>query len=120
MTGTDSLIPPGTPSVLGAAPGVTEDAGAYVAAGGYRRAIGAAELLDRIDGLRGRGGAGLETAVVRRINGGPALPTANRPAPTSRASAAHRPSSPTSRPWPVSRSSPHSRTVGAARPAPPW
>ncbi|MCX5445602.1 NADH-ubiquinone oxidoreductase-F iron-sulfur binding region domain-containing protein [Streptomyces nigrescens] len=66
MTGTDSLIPPGTPSVLGAAPGVTEDAGAYVAAGGYRRAIGAAELLDRIDGLRGRGGAGFPTAAKLR------------------------------------------------------
>ncbi|MFC5251380.1 NADH-ubiquinone oxidoreductase-F iron-sulfur binding region domain-containing protein [Streptomyces nigrescens] len=66
MTGTDSLIPPGTPSVLGAAPGVNEDAGAYVAAGGYRRAIGAAELLDRIDGLRGRGGAGFPTAAKLR------------------------------------------------------
>ncbi|MFE7786547.1 NADH-ubiquinone oxidoreductase-F iron-sulfur binding region domain-containing protein [Streptomyces nigrescens] len=66
MTGTDFLIPPGTPSVLGAAPGVTEDAGAYVAAGGYRRAIEAAELLDRIDGLRGRGGAGFPTAAKLR------------------------------------------------------
>lgn len=67
MTGIDSLIPPGTPSVLGAAPEVTEDARAYVAAGGYRTAIGAAELLDRIDGaLRGRGGAGYPTAAKLR------------------------------------------------------
>ncbi|MGW7636455.1 NADH-ubiquinone oxidoreductase-F iron-sulfur binding region domain-containing protein, partial [Streptomyces decoyicus] len=60
MTGTDSLIPQGTPSVLGATPGVTEDARAYAVNGGYRTATGAAELLDRIAaaGLRGRGGAG--------------------------------------------------------------
>ncbi|MER6844552.1 NADH-ubiquinone oxidoreductase-F iron-sulfur binding region domain-containing protein [Streptomyces platensis] len=67
MTGIDSLIPPGTPSVLGAAPDVTEDARAYAATGGYRTAIGPAELLDRIEGvLRGRGGAGYPTAAKLR------------------------------------------------------
>ncbi|WP_406222184.1 NADH-ubiquinone oxidoreductase-F iron-sulfur binding region domain-containing protein [Streptomyces decoyicus] len=68
MTGTDSLIPQGTPSVLGATPGVTEDARAYAVSGGYRTATGAAELLDRIAaaGLRGRGGAGYPTAAKLR------------------------------------------------------
>ncbi|MGW3008129.1 NADH-ubiquinone oxidoreductase-F iron-sulfur binding region domain-containing protein [Streptomyces sp. NPDC001219] len=66
MTGTDSLIPRGTPSVLGAAPDVTEDAAAYAAAGGHRTAIGPAELLDRLDGLRGRGGAGYPAAAKLR------------------------------------------------------
>ncbi|MGW2027373.1 NADH-ubiquinone oxidoreductase-F iron-sulfur binding region domain-containing protein [Streptomyces decoyicus] len=68
MTGTESLIPQGTPSVLGATPGVTEGARAYLANGGYRRTTGAAELLDRIAaaGLRGRGGAGYPTAAKLR------------------------------------------------------
>ncbi|MCF3173441.1 Fe-S-binding domain-containing protein [Streptomyces sioyaensis] len=68
MTRIDSLIPRGTPGVLGAAPGVTEDAETYDAAGGYRGTASAAELLAGIDaaGLRGRGGAGHLTAAELR------------------------------------------------------
>lgn len=46
--------------------------------------------------------AGEESAVVRRIDGGPALPTAKPPAPSSGVSAARRPWSPTSRRSPAS------------------
>ncbi|RXS71482.1 NADH-ubiquinone oxidoreductase-F iron-sulfur binding region domain-containing protein [Streptomyces sioyaensis] len=68
MTGIVSLTPRGTPGVLGAAPGVTEDAEAYAAVGGYRETTAAAELLAGIDaaGLRGRGGAGSPTAAELR------------------------------------------------------
>lgn len=68
MTRIDSLTPRETPGVLGAAPGVTEDAAAYEATGGYRARTGAAELLARVEaaGLRGRGGAGYPTAVKLR------------------------------------------------------
>ncbi|MEU5546009.1 NADH-ubiquinone oxidoreductase-F iron-sulfur binding region domain-containing protein [Streptomyces sioyaensis] len=68
MTRIDSLIPRGTLGVLGAAPGVTEDAEAYDAAGGYRATTAADELLAGIDaaGLRGRGGAGYLTAAKLR------------------------------------------------------
>ncbi|MFI1304271.1 NADH-ubiquinone oxidoreductase-F iron-sulfur binding region domain-containing protein [Streptomyces sioyaensis] len=68
MTGIVSLTPRGTPGVLGAAPGVTEDAEAYAAVGGYRETIAAAELFAGIDaaGLRGRGGAGSPTAAELR------------------------------------------------------
>ncbi|PJJ06299.1 NADH:ubiquinone oxidoreductase subunit F (NADH-binding) [Streptomyces sp. 2333.5] len=68
MTRIDSLIPRGTLGVLGAAPGVSEDAEAYDAAGGYRATTAAAELLAGIDaaGLRGRGGAGYLTAAKLR------------------------------------------------------
>ncbi|WP_407547934.1 NADH-ubiquinone oxidoreductase-F iron-sulfur binding region domain-containing protein [Streptomyces sp. Pv4-95] len=68
MTGIASLIPQGTPSALGVTPGMTEDAEAYAATGGYRDTVGAAELLDRIAGagLRGRGGACYPTAAKLR------------------------------------------------------
>ncbi|MGG7575096.1 NADH-ubiquinone oxidoreductase-F iron-sulfur binding region domain-containing protein [Streptomyces sirii] len=64
MTGTDFLARPGYPTVLGAAPGTTESAEAYRAAGGYRAAVAPAELLEQIAAaeLRGRGGAGFPTA----------------------------------------------------------
>ncbi|MFF7233021.1 NADH-ubiquinone oxidoreductase-F iron-sulfur binding region domain-containing protein [Streptomyces sioyaensis] len=68
MTRIDSLILRGTVGVLGAAPGVSEDAEAYDAVGGYRATTAAAELLAGIDaaGLRGRGGAGYLTAAKLR------------------------------------------------------
>ncbi|QTZ95534.1 NADH-ubiquinone oxidoreductase-F iron-sulfur binding region domain-containing protein [Streptomyces auratus] len=68
MTRIDSLTPRGIPGVLGAAPGVAEDAEAYDAAGGYRGTTSAAELLADIDaaGLRGRGGADYLTAAGLR------------------------------------------------------
>ncbi|MFJ9413348.1 NADH-ubiquinone oxidoreductase-F iron-sulfur binding region domain-containing protein [Streptomyces sp. NPDC101227] len=68
MTRTHSLTRPGTPTVLGPAPGTTEDAGTYTATGGYGTATGAAELLELIAtaGLRGRGGAGYPTAAKLR------------------------------------------------------
>ncbi|GLW15250.1 MULTISPECIES: NADH-ubiquinone oxidoreductase-F iron-sulfur binding region domain-containing protein [Streptomyces] len=68
MTRIDSLTPRETPGVLGAAPGVTEDADAYAATGGYRTRTAPAELLARVEaaGLRGRGGAGFPTAIKLR------------------------------------------------------
>ncbi|MFF4278572.1 NADH-ubiquinone oxidoreductase-F iron-sulfur binding region domain-containing protein [Streptomyces kronopolitis] len=68
MTRIDSLTPRETPGVLGAAPGVTEDAEAYAATGGYRTRTAPAELLARVEaaGLRGRGGAGFPTAIKLR------------------------------------------------------
>ncbi|MEU9145493.1 NADH-ubiquinone oxidoreductase-F iron-sulfur binding region domain-containing protein [Streptomyces sp. NPDC048349] len=69
--------PPG--SVLGAAPGATEDAEAYRATGGYAAATGPDELLHHLaaSGLRGRGGAGFPAAVklraVRERGGAPVV-----------------------------------------------
>ncbi|CAM5573518.1 NADH-ubiquinone oxidoreductase-F iron-sulfur binding region domain-containing protein [Streptomyces avidinii] len=58
--------PPGT--ALGAAPAVSENAGAYRATGGYADATGPEELLADLaaSGLRGRGGAGFPAAVKLR------------------------------------------------------
>ncbi|WP_329389374.1 Fe-S-binding domain-containing protein [Streptomyces sp. NBC_01351] len=55
--------PPG--GVLGATPGLTEDAEAYRATGGYAGATCPDELLQHLSasGLRGRGGAGFPAAV---------------------------------------------------------
>ncbi|MFG2294397.1 NADH-ubiquinone oxidoreductase-F iron-sulfur binding region domain-containing protein [Streptomyces sp. NPDC048603] len=61
-----TALPPGP--VLGAAPGVTECAEAYRAAGGYAATTAPDELLHHLaaSGLRGRGGAGFPVAVKLR------------------------------------------------------
>lgn len=64
--------------------------------------------------------AGEESAVVRRIDGGPALPTAKPPRPFERGWAVRRPSSPTSRRSPGSPSPPPGPTCGAPSPGAPW
>ncbi|MCX4776020.1 NADH-ubiquinone oxidoreductase-F iron-sulfur binding region domain-containing protein [Streptomyces sp. NBC_01264] len=66
-------------SVLGAAPGTTEDLEAYLATGGYTDATGPEELLRHLaaSGLRGRGGAGFPADVklraVRERGGAPVV-----------------------------------------------
>lgn len=64
--------------------------------------------------------AGEESAVVRRIDGGPALPTAKPPRPFERGWAVRRPSSPMSRRSPGSPSPPLGPTCGAPSPGAPW
>lgn len=74
-------FPVGPPrgSVLGAAPGTAEDAGAYLATGGYADTTGPDELLRHLaaSALRGRGGAGFPAAAklraVRERGGAPVV-----------------------------------------------